>query len=96
MAVNNAIYIFRGNPFLQYIEVTKFKNDISSIFEVPKEVIGLPFQEYYAKLINDYPSYIQEIRKTFFENILYSQLKNVFVDRIESHPDLEVEKFKKV
>lgn len=38
----------------------------------------------------------KDVGKIFFENILYSHLKNIFVEKISSHPNLEVNSFKKI
>jgi hypothetical protein len=96
MAVGQSLYIFRGKPFIEYIDVPKFKDDIATILDVPKSTRALPFIDFYTKLIIDFPSYSKGIRKTFFENILYTHLKNVYLDKIESTPPLEVEEFKKI
>ncbi|RST77272.1 hypothetical protein D4T97_001925 [Siminovitchia acidinfaciens] len=92
METKDGIYIFNGGKFLDFIDVDKFKNDVSIKYEIPKEVQNLDFPDYYSYLIDNFK--IEDIGYIFFENILYSHLKNVFVEKISGHPNLQVNFFK--
>ncbi|WP_144459753.1 hypothetical protein [Bacillus pumilus] len=94
MKVENSIYIFNGYKFLDFIDTEKFKEDVLSEFEIPEKVQKLDFPDYYSHLMVNFPGEQKITGKIFFENILYSHLKNVFVEKISAHPNLNIEKFK--
>lgn len=94
MATNEAVYMFRGHRFLDYVDIDKLKSDLGSAYEIPKEIKDYNFPEYYSYLIQNFPHNTVELRKIFFENILYSHLKHIYVNKISGHPDLELESFK--
>ncbi|MCC2412275.1 hypothetical protein NST14_02025 [Bacillus sp. FSL W8-0519] len=95
MEVANAMYVFNGYKFLDFIDVENFKKDASSTYTIPEEIQNLDFPKYYTHLMENFPNQSEEAGKIFFENILYSHLKNIFVEKISSHPNLEVTSFKK-
>ena len=94
MKVEDSIYIFNGYKFLDFIEIDKVKEDILSEFEVPEDTQKLNFPQYYSELLKKFPDKTKTTGKIFFENILYSHLKNIFVEKISGHPDLSIEFFK--
>ncbi|WP_342540026.1 hypothetical protein MHI39_19995 [Heyndrickxia sp. FSL K6-6286] len=94
MQLEDALYIFNGHKFIDFIEVDKFKHDIQKKWEISEEVQEFSFAEYYEYLYENLSSDFEEVGKIFFENILYSHLKNIFVEKISAHPNLKVKHFK--
>ncbi|OFD52332.1 hypothetical protein BWGOE3_03300 [Bacillus mycoides] len=95
MEIANSMYVFNGYKFLDFIDVENFKKDASSIYTIPEEVQNIDFPQYYTYLMENLAKQPKDVGKIFFENILYSHLKNIFVEKISSHPNLEVNSFKK-
>lgn len=94
LKAENSLYLFNGHCFLEFIDLDKFKSEINSRFKIPEEIKNLDLAPFYNFLIEHLPNRQKEIGLIFFENILYSHLKNVFVDKISAHPNLSVEFFK--
>ncbi len=86
------MYIFNGDRFLDFIDTKKFKNDVAAEFDVSEEVNKLEFADYYSSLKKSYSA--ETIDFIFFENIFYSHLKNIYVDQILGHPNLQIDFFK--
>lgn len=94
MQVEEALYIFNGHRFVDFIEVEKFKHEILEKWEISEEAQYFDFPKYYEYLHENFPNDFEEVGKIFFENILYSHLKNIFIEKISGHPNLEVGRFK--
>ncbi len=94
MKVEDSVYIFTGDKFLDFIDIEKIKNDYNNEFQVSEEAQKLSFPDYYSALLENFPNRRNITGRIFFENILYSNLKNIFVERIKGHPNLEVNLFK--
>ncbi|MCM3154485.1 hypothetical protein M3611_20970 [Priestia megaterium] len=87
-------YFFNGFLFNEYIEVSKLKKDIKEQIHLEfKEDIDLP--SLYLEIVQNNSHLKKEVDKIFFENIMYSHLKNIYVNKIATHPSLGVELFKK-
>lgn len=89
-------YVFNGHLFVEFVDPSKIKEEAS---EIVGSIPGLngkeSFAKYYEKVIKDNPRKRQKLNNIFFENIMYSQLKNIFIDKfsIESN-SLKVTDFK--
>ncbi|PGM59905.1 hypothetical protein [Bacillus sp. AFS053548] len=94
MKAEESLYIFNGHKFIEFIDVPTFKSSIFSKFKLPKDVKEYDFPKLYEYLVLTFPKQINEIGKIFFDNILYSHLKNIFIDKISSHPNLDTNSFK--
>lgn len=94
MIVEESLYIFNGDKFLDFIDIDTIKQDYRNEFEIPEDVERLSFSDYYTALRENFPDKRNTTGKIFFENILYSQLKNIFIEKISGHPNLEVNSFK--
>lgn len=80
--------IFNGYKFAEYIDMSYFK-------EVLKKELSLEFQseslgEIYMEISVNHPDKKYALDKIFFDCIMYSHLKNVFVHDIAEVPKLEV------
>lgn len=93
LSMGTAYNIFNGQRFLDFIEVEKFKTDISTLLGTELENFE-GFDLLYQHLVENFPSEIINIQKTMFDNIFYSHMKNVFIDNIQHLPNLEIVNFK--
>lgn len=86
-------YFFNGHLFGEYINVKKFKEDIKNKTSLKfEENIDLP--SLYQYIVQTKPGFKSVVDKILFENILYSYLKNVFVNNISLNPPLTSDLFK--
>lgn len=87
------LYVFAGHRFAEYIEMEIFKNQIINEFDIDeKEISSLTLGEIYSKIYLERPELKQKLDEVFFENILYSHLKHVYINKFDS--SLTVSEFK--
>lgn len=89
----NAGYFFNGFLFAEFIDTNKLKEEIKSlqIVEVNEQ---WDLAQLFENIVGAKPMIKSKIDKVFFENILYSNLKNVYVNKVTARPSLAVELFK--
>ncbi|PEF75625.1 hypothetical protein CON94_08910 [Bacillus pseudomycoides] len=91
-------YVFNGHLFVEFVDPSKIREEASEIIESIPDLNGKEsFAKYYEKMIKNNPKNRQQLNNIFFENIMYSQLKNIFIDKfsIESN-SLRVTDFKQM
>ncbi|QWH88397.1 hypothetical protein EXW29_09445 [Bacillus toyonensis] len=89
-------YVFNGHKFLEFVDsstIIKEANEkISPAIDIDtKSKLG----EFFEEVIKNNPKDRKVLNKIFFEHIMYSRLKNVFVDRFNTKENsLTVSAFK--
>ncbi|MBY0038676.1 hypothetical protein H7U08_19375 [Bacillus cereus] len=89
----NAGYFFNGFLFAEFIDTDKFKEDINKL-ELTEVKEQWDLAQLFENIVLTNPMIKSKVDKVFFENILYSHLKNVYVNKITAHPSLAIELFK--
>ncbi|MBM7632952.1 hypothetical protein [Geomicrobium sediminis] len=87
----SSAYFFEGQKFLDFSNDTIVRDKL-------QEALGfsanLPLGDYYKKFSDEFPRDKKILDKLFFESIMYSRLKNVYLDRMNT-VNIEVPIFKK-
>ncbi|HFU7058390.1 TPA: hypothetical protein ACGN81_005509 [Bacillus cereus] len=89
-------YVFNGHLFVEFVDPLKIKEEANEVIEsIPGQKGKESFAKYYEKVVKDNPRNRQQLNNIFFENTMYGQLKNIFIDKfsIESN-SLKVKDFK--
>lgn len=85
------MYVFAGFKFAEYIEMDTFKERISNDLDIEiNELTNLG--DIFSKIHMENPDLEKKLNEIFFENILYSHLKHVYID--EFNTKLKVSQFK--
>lgn len=82
MIVEPSISLFRGHKFLEYVDYKQFKEVVEKELSF-KAISGEPFDQFYSRFLENHRHKQNDFDKIFFENILYGQLKNVYVSKIK-------------
>lgn len=85
--------IFNGPRFIDFIDIEKFKNDIKELLNIELPNID-GFDLFYQYLMENHSDKTLIIQSIFFENIFYSHMKNIFIDKIQHGPNLTETNFK--
>ncbi|QWI73169.1 hypothetical protein ER45_030050 (plasmid) [Bacillus mycoides] len=90
-------YVFNGHRFVEFVDPLKIKKEANEqLGSKPGISEQQAFAKYYEKVIRNTSSNRQQLNAIFFENIMYSQLKNIFIDKFAIDANLlEVSTFKK-
>ncbi|MEM5635456.1 hypothetical protein AAHB65_01280 [Bacillus toyonensis] len=82
-------YVFNGHRFVEFVDPLKIKKEANEkIGSIPSISEQEGFAKYYEKVVRNNSSNRQQLNAIFFENIMYSQLKNVFVDKFDTDANL--------
>ncbi|MFB5764004.1 hypothetical protein [Paenibacillus medicaginis] len=81
---NVSLYSFRGLYYAEYIDVPKLKESISELLGIKNTFSRQSLKTFYENIVLKNVSRKNEIDKVLFENILYGQLKNVSLNKIQS------------
>lgn len=91
-AKNNEIekmYFFGGNKFGEYIEMKDFREQIVKELGIKEEEISsLPLGDIFSKFYMEKPNFKNRLDKIFFDNILYSHLKHVYINKFDSNQSI--------
>lgn len=85
------VYLFNGNHFLPYVNVPTFKKKIPTNFMIPLDE-HTSMREIFENASKDER---RSLRKLLFENILYSDLKHIYLYKINSPMTISNVNFKK-
>lgn len=77
-----SLYVYRGSLFHEYMELDSLKEDAQEQLSYKDQTSG-DIESFYTSAIQNAGKPKGEIDKIFFENILYSHLKHVFVNKIQ-------------
>ncbi|MGX5469231.1 hypothetical protein ACWKT2_24340 [Bacillus toyonensis] len=82
-------YVFNGHRFVEFVDPLKIKKEANEkIGSIPSISEQEGFAKYYEKVVKNNSSNRKQLNAIFFENIMYSQLKNVFVDKFDTDANL--------
>ncbi|QWG87559.1 hypothetical protein [Bacillus mycoides] len=89
-------YVFNGHLFVEFLDPSKIKEEASGVIgSIPSLNGKESFAKYYEKVVKDNPRNKQLLNNIFFENTMYGQLKNIFIDRFSIKSNsLKVKDFK--
>lgn len=83
------LYVFGGSKFVEYVDMEKFREQIEAELKIPEEVISsLPLNEIFFKIHTEYPASMNQLNKVFFDNIFYSHLKHIYVNKFDAKVNL--------
>jgi hypothetical protein len=90
--MSNQTYQFLGRFFLKYVNTDSFKHNVNTELNYNPEVFSIEkaYEDITGNDISDKP----KLDKILFENILYSDLKNVFIENFDLNPNLDVNVFR--
>ncbi|MDP1383617.1 hypothetical protein Q8G31_28365 [Priestia megaterium] len=86
----DSLYVFNGKSFLEYIDFIKIKNAVLSLGIPIEDTVKL--SEIYTYVVKNCPAQKKNLDKIFFENIMYSHLKNIYINTFDE--DIDVNTFK--
>ncbi|PGZ72787.1 hypothetical protein COE55_20950 [Priestia megaterium] len=84
----DSLYVFNDKLFAEYVDFNKIKDEVISLGIPVDETIRL--SEIYKYVVKNCPSEKQHLDKVFFENIMYSQLKNIYINTFSEKVDIDV------
>ncbi|WP_223588961.1 hypothetical protein [Neobacillus bataviensis] len=90
--MDNQTYQFLGRFFLKYIDTDSFKNKVNN--ELNYNPAEFSVEKAYEDISGNAISDKLKLDKILFENILYSDLKNVFIENFDFNPNLDATVFR--
>lgn len=89
--VETATYEFRGTLFAEYLDIPLLKNQVYEKLSYRNDDAEL--SEYYSDFISTNPAQKINLDEIFFENILYSNLKNIHICKLTNSSLPEIKDF---
>ncbi|WP_066391040.1 hypothetical protein [Neobacillus mesonae] len=90
--MDNQTYQFLGRYFLEYVDTNSFKNKVNT--ELNYNPAEFSVEKAYEDITENAISNKLKLDNILFENILYSDLKNVFIENLEFNPNLDATIFR--
>ncbi|MEQ7807719.1 hypothetical protein [Priestia aryabhattai] len=81
-------YFFRGEKFLEYFNTKEFVKTVKDNFKIVNEDIT-DVSKLYRYIFEEKPHLKKEVDELFFEQVLYSNLKNVYVNTFDEEVSIQ-------